>query len=164
MTESYETSGYFSEEELKQHVPPKELLKKKKAAIVECLQQIPCNACLDACKSEAVSKADINDPPKVDWGKCNSCLQCIRECPGLAMFVLSIKEGKAQISIPWEMPYVPKKDEVVDVLNRKGEKIGTGKIVRVIPPIKDNKTWIVTFETDEGLIMKARNFRRRTGA
>ena len=164
MSEGYESRGYFSEEELKKHTPPADLLKKKKMAVVECLQEIPCNACVDACKFSAVSKKHINDPPKVNWDNCNACLQCIRECPGLAMFVLTFKDGKAHITIPWEMPYIPKKGETVDVLDRRGRRIGKGVIARVMPPLKKNKTWILTLETDERLVMKARNIRRRTDA
>jgi len=164
MTESYDRRGYFSEEELKEHLPSDKLLRKKKMAIVECLQEIPCNACLDACRYESVSKAHINDPPKVNWENCNACMQCIRECPGLAMFIVTIKDGKAQITIPWEMQYVPKKGETIDVLDRKGTKLGRGVVLRVIPPIKDNKTWIITFETDEKLVHKARNIRRPADA
>ena len=164
MSADYESKGYFSEEELKDDMPPGELLKRKKTAVVECLQSIPCNACLHACKFSALKKGDINEPPKVDWEKCNACLQCIRECPGLAMFVLTIKDGKAQITIPWEMPYVPKVGDTVDVLDRKGGRIGRGAIVRVVPPIKKNKTYLVTLETDEKLVTKARNFRRKPDA
>ena len=160
MTAVYDNRGYFSEEELKDHLPSKELLGKKKNAVVECIQSIPCNACVDACRFSAVKKANINDPPKVDWDKCNACMQCIRACPGLAMFIVAIKDGKAQISMPWEMPYRPKVDETVEVLDRKGDRVGTGKVVRVMPPIKENKTWIITVETDEGLVEKVRNFRR----
>lgn len=164
MSQGYESAGYFSEEELKDHLPPKSILKKKKAAIVECLQEIPCNACLDACEYSAVLKKHINDPPKVDWEKCNACLQCIRECPGLAMFVVSLKDGKAQITIPWEMNTSPQIEETVDVLDRKGSKIGQGVVLRIIPPPKNNKTVLVTFETSEDLVNRARNIRRKTNA
>jgi Fe-S-cluster-containing hydrogenase component 2 len=149
---------------LKKHLPSEELMRKKKMAIVECLQEIPCNACVDACKYNAVTKAHINDPPKVNWENCNACMQCIRECPGLAMFIVTLKDGKAQISIPWEMPYIPKKGDTIDVLDRKGARIGSGTVLRVVPPIKQNKTYIITFETDEKLVHKARNIRRPTNA
>ena len=164
MNTSYERNGYFTEEELKDGIPPKELLGKKRVAVVECLQDIPCDACRNACKFSAVMKNDINDPPKIDLDRCNACLQCVRECPGLAVFVLAIKNGKAEITIPWEMSWIPKVGETVDVLGRNGQKVGKGVILRVIPPMKMNKTALVTFETDEDLIMKARNFRRASNA
>lgn len=164
MTSEYESAGCFSEEELKDDVPSKSVLRKKKVAMIECLQSIPCNACLDACRLSAIIKKDINEPPKIDWDKCNGCLECVRKCPGLAAFALGLKDGKAQITIPWEMQYIPKVGETVDVLDRRGKKIGQGVIMRVIPPVKEDKTWLVTFETDENLVMKARNIRRRTNA
>lgn len=159
--ENYENRGYFTEEELNDVAPPEQIIKEKSVPMIECIQEIPCNVCLDSCKFGAIKKAHINDPPKIEWEKCCSCLLCVRLCPGLAIFMLSLKDGKAQITIPWEMQYIPTVGETVNVLNRKGEKIGVGTIVQVASPIKNNKTYLITFETDKSLLMKARNIRRK---
>jgi anaerobic sulfite reductase subunit C len=44
----------------------------------ECIQ---CNACVAACKEEAVSLDDKNGLPVIDDSKCLACAKCIHDCP-----------------------------------------------------------------------------------
>jgi len=43
--------------------------------------------------------------------------------PGLAIFLLSLKNGGAQVTMPYEMINVPEKGEKVDGLDRYGKKV-----------------------------------------
>jgi hypothetical protein len=80
-------------------------------------------------------------------------------CPGLAIFVVNMnyKEGKALVSIPYEMLPVPKREKRVDVLDRSGKKIGVGEIVKV----KKGKgaTFVVSVAIGKDLATEARSIR-----
>ncbi|MFQ6079840.1 MAG: hypothetical protein ACE5NJ_12010, partial [Thermodesulfobacteriota bacterium] len=123
-------------------------------AIVECLQEIPCDACVDACRKRYISKETIISQPWLDLEACSGCTQCISKCPGLAIFVLDMSkspEGKAWVTIPWEFLPLPKVGDVVRALDREGNDVGPAKIVRVVRMDKGERTAMITFEVDEGL-------------
>ena len=101
---NYEKSGILSKNDL--ILPSKKQLKKG-VAILECIQEIPCNPCVDCCPVDAISMKDINAPPIVDYDKCISCGKCVGICPGLAIFVVKVKNGKALITLPYEFLPVP---------------------------------------------------------
>ena len=85
--QGYEKTGVLAVKDIQ--IPTKEQLEKG-IAILECIQEIPCNPCVDACPFNAISMKDINDTPKIDYNKCTSCKRCVSICPGLAIFVVKI--------------------------------------------------------------------------
>ena len=95
----YEKTGILSMKELQ--VPSKKQLEKG-VAILECVQEIPCNPCVDSCPVHAISMKDINAPPVNDFEKCIGCTKCVGVCPGLAIFVVKVKDDKAWITLPYE--------------------------------------------------------------
>jgi len=149
----YEKTGILDTKNLKK--PTMKQLKKG-VAIIECVQMIPCNPCVDSCPVNAISMKDINAPPICDYDKCIACGKCVGICPGLAIFVVKIKDDKGFITLPYEFLPKPKKDEIVDTLNRKGEKIGTGIIKKVK---SSGETMVVTVMIDKKDIMDVRNIR-----
>ena len=136
-------------------LPSKKQLKKG-VAILECIQEIPCNPCVDCCPVDAISMKDINAPPVVDYDKCISCGKCVGICPGLAIFVVKIKNGKTLITLPYEFLPVPQVGDNVEGLNREGKPIDKAIVRRVI---KKGKTMIITVEADEKFAMDLRNIR-----
>ena len=60
---NYEKTGVLSTKDLK--LPPKKHLEKG-VAILECVQEIPCDPCVASCPVNAISMKDINAPPVVD--------------------------------------------------------------------------------------------------
>ena len=150
---NYEKSGILSKNDL--ILPSKKQLKKG-VAILECIQEIPCNPCVDCCPVDAISMKDINAPPIVDYDKCISCGKCVGICPGLAIFVVKVKNGKALITLPYEFLPVPQLGDTVEGLNREGKKIDEVIIKRII---KKGKTMIITVEADEKFAMDLRNIR-----
>jgi Fe-S-cluster-containing hydrogenase component 2 len=149
----YEKTGVLSINDLK--LPLKNNLKKG-VAIIECIQEIPCNPCVTSCPVNAISMKDINALPKIDYNKCIGCGKCIGICPGLAIFLIKIKNGKALITLPYEFLPLPKVGDIVKLLDRKGIVRDNGIVNRVV---KNGKTMVITIEVNVNLAMDIRNIR-----
>jgi Fe-S-cluster-containing hydrogenase component 2 len=156
-----EKDGFLSKEELEKlpGVPSKERLEKGPVVVMECAQKIPCNPCTYACPQKAITiKGDISEIPQVDFKKCVGCKQCISKCPGQAIFVVdkTYSKDKATVALPYEFLPVPKKGREVDLLDRKGEKRGKGKVVEVRDFPNQDCTRVVTVEVPQELAMEVR--------
>jgi len=151
--QDYEKTGVLSLKDLK--MPTKKQLKKG-VAILECIQEIPCDPCVESCPVCAITMKDINAPPINNYEKCIGCTKCVGVCPGLAIFVVKIKDGKALVTLQYEFLPVPEVGDKVEALNRKGAKVGFGIVRRVV---KQGKTMVITVEIDEDLAMDVRNIR-----
>ncbi|GAB6183731.1 4Fe-4S binding protein [Thermodesulfovibrio hydrogeniphilus] len=157
----YLERGYLKKIELPPF-PSEDRLKEKPVAYIECPQPIPCSPCFESCKYGAIQMENINDPPQVNYEKCTGCMECIKVCPGLAIFMLHInKKGKGEIILQYEfIPWLSKGDQV-ELLNRKGEAVGSGLVKWVFPPSKNDSTSLVRVEIeDPELIYEVRAIRR----
>ncbi|WP_309493460.1 4Fe-4S dicluster domain-containing protein [Candidatus Hecatella orcuttiae] len=154
--------GFITSEDLK-NLPDKERLKKGWVAVIECPQNIPCDACIYACKTQALEMKTVADLPVINYDKCIGCFQCMHACPGVAIFMVRLTDdGKGMVSLPYEFTDLPKAGETVDLLNRLGEKLGPARVIRTFSMGKDAaKSSYVTVETAPELIWDARFIRRR---
>ncbi|NIM46415.1 MAG: 4Fe-4S dicluster domain-containing protein [Nitrososphaeria archaeon] len=160
MAREYERTGFLTMEDLKEEMPPVEALRKKQVAMIECLQEIPCDSCIQACPFNAILKETIITPPKVDFDKCTGCTLCARICPGLAVFILHVTDdGKGRVILPYEFLPLPLVGETVQALDREGMPVGEARVIRVLPPEKNEKTALITLELAEDLVMRVRSFR-----
>lgn len=153
---SYRERGYILPEELEEKglLPSMERLEKGPIAIAECPDQIPCNICVYACPFKAVVMEKIYDLPRIDPEKCIGCGVCVPQCPGLAIFVVDLsKPGKALITLPYEFLPKPEKGMIVKLLDRRGEVVGEGRIVKAWAY---DKTWAVTVEVPREKWMEVR--------
>jgi len=126
--------GYLPLEVIKEEIalPSDERLGKGAVVIIECVEDIPCDPCVESCKQGAISKEGLSSPPTVDYEKCNGCALCVALCPGLAIFVVdNSREDKAVVYIPYEMLPVPKKGDKGDALDRSGKPIGSAEVAEV---------------------------------
>lgn len=153
MTHNYEIDGILDQKFLK--IPSKKQLEKG-VAIIECVQKIPCNPCVDSCPTGAISMKDINDIPLVDYDKCIACSKCVGICPGLAIFVVKCKDDKAFITLPYEFLPEPVVGKKVQVLDRGGKIVGNGIVKKVV---KKDKTFVVTIEVKKDHLMIVRNIK-----
>ena len=150
----YEKTGVLSLNDIR--VPSENQLRKG-VAIIECVQEIPCNPCAAICPVNAISMKDINSIPIVDFDKCTGCGKCVSICPGLAIFVVkTIDNSKALVTLPYEFLPIPKTGDKVKALNRWGEICGDAEVVRVNML---GKTTVVTIRVDKKLAMEVRNIR-----
>jgi len=152
---SYKEDGVLELKDL--NLPSKERLKKGPVAVFECVENIPCNPCVDACPFKAVSMEKITDTPKIDYEKCTGCGTCVSVCPGLAIFVVDLSKEKALITIPYEFLPIPEKGDTVKALNRRGEIVGDAWIIGVKK--NENKTNTVTIEVKKEVGMIVRNIK-----
>jgi Fe-S-cluster-containing hydrogenase component 2 len=149
----YEKTGVLSMNDLQ--IPSKKQLEKG-VAILECVQEIPCNPCVDSCPVHAISMKDINAPPVNDFEKCIGCTKCVGVCPGLAIFVVKIKDDKAWITLPYEFIPVPKVGDRVQASDRSGTSRGKALVKKIV---KYGKTMVVTIEVKSSLAMDIRNIK-----
>jgi Fe-S-cluster-containing hydrogenase component 2 len=133
-------------------------------AVIECVQEIPCNPCEAACARHAIRVGTpITNRPVLDPEKCTGCGLCVPQCPGLAIFVIDLSgpEGTAVITLPYEYLPLPEAGETVDAVDRSGEVVGRGKVLRVVSTRAGNRTAAVTVEVAREHGMNVRGIRRR---
>ena len=84
--EGIKHSGALSAEEIMIVLPNAERLRKGPVAILECVQEIPCNPCEKACPFGAITVGeDITALPRIDREKCTGCGACLKVCPVAAI-------------------------------------------------------------------------------
>lgn len=149
-------TGIPTQKDLERVLPPPERLAKGPCVIVECFQKIPCDPCVDACPGGVISiQGNINNLPVIDYEKCTGCGVCISACPGLAIFVIDKKKGI--VMLPYEFIPVPEKGNIVDGLNRRGEKVCDAEVIKVINTKKQDRTAIIHIQVPKELVMEVRN-------
>ena len=142
--------------------PSQKRLKEGPVAVIECVEEIPCNPCETICPFGAITVGKpIINLPKLDEKKCKGCGKCIAVCPGLAIFVVNhpFNKREATVSLPYEFLPLPKKGEKIDALNRKGKRICSGKVIKIIPPEKNNHTAVITIAIPKKYSGEIRNIR-----
>ena len=154
--------GFFDAEELEKlpGVPSKQRLKKGPVVVIECAQEIPCNPCEEACHKQAIVIGEsIIDLPRLDADKCNGCGLCIASCPGQAIFVVDMtySDNEAAVQLPFEFLPYPKKGQIVDGLNRAGEKVCDAKVLKVLTAKKFDRTAVITVAVPKEFGMEVRN-------
>ena len=129
--------------------------KAKGFVIADCLYGFACNPCSFSCKQGAITKSSTSVTPVIDYDKCIGCMECVAQCPGLAIF--GYRQDRSQLFLPLEFN-LPEGAKEVFLVDDNGKKVGTGEIERVIP--KPNKTNIAVIKATslEGPITDARGF------
>lgn len=153
--------GYLPLEvvEKKMTLPSQERMEKGPVVIIECVEGIPCDPCVESCRKGAIIKDSLVSPPRVDYEECTGCGLCVASCPGLAIFVVDCSQegGKALVHIPHEMLPVPQKGDRGDALDRCGERIGSAEVAKVRKG--ERGTTVIGILVDKHLAMNVRSIR-----
>jgi NADPH-dependent 2,4-dienoyl-CoA reductase/sulfur reductase-like enzyme/ferredoxin len=120
--------------------------------VIRCLQEIPCNPCVEACNLESIEIKDktLMGLPKFK-GDCVGCCKCVVICPGLAITIVDKRYDKtkktAKVIISWEMPEgTIKIGKKVITSGFNGESIGQGKVIDIRKHRWQNKRSLVHLE------------------
>jgi Fe-S-cluster-containing hydrogenase component 2 len=162
---SLKTTGAPSLEELHKSpaFPTQGQLRKGPIAIIECIEEIPCNPCEASCAKGAITIGEsITNLPKIDFDKCIACGICIAACPGLAIYIkdYTYSDTKALLSFPYEYYPLPKVDDIVQAVDRHGNYVCDAKVIRVRNPKSNDHTSVVTIEYPKEHFEEAINMKR----
>ncbi len=116
------------------HMPDEARMKARPFVIIECLYSFACNPCQFACPHGAITKASPDTVPAIDYDKCTGCMNCVYQCPGLAIFGYNTVRDK--LFLPVE--YFVEEGAPVFLVDNNGKKIGEGVIEKVLK--KSNRT------------------------
>ena len=139
--------------------PSLERLQKGPVAVIECIEEIPCNPCEAACSREAIKIGSlITNLPVLDVDKCTGCGLCINLCPGLAIFVIDLtySDKEALVSFPFEYLPLPEVGDKVSATDREGKKVCEGKVIRVLDKPKQDHTPVVNISVPKKYALIAR--------
>ncbi|RKZ01531.1 MAG: hypothetical protein DRQ10_01895 [Candidatus Hydrothermota bacterium] len=147
---------------LKTGVPDKELIqkfvfpegRKRPLAVIECFQEIPCDPCVGACPTNAITMENISALPVLDPEKCIGCARCVSACPGLAIFM--VLPSKGLVWMPHEFTPIPKRGDAVLALDREGNVVCQGKVRAVMNAKNKRATTVVCVEVPPEFVMDVR--------
>ncbi|MBT3750162.1 MAG: FAD-dependent oxidoreductase, partial [Bacteroidetes bacterium] len=115
-------------------VPDKERSKQKGFVLIDCLHGFACNPCEFACPHGAITKTSTSTVPDINFSKCIGCMDCVYQCPGLAIFGYNLK--KDWLFLPIE--YSTQANQEVYLVDNNGQILGDGIIEKILK--KPNKT------------------------
>ena len=116
------------------YLPLKERSFGKPFVQIDCLYGFACNPCEFACPHGAITKTSTSTVPQIDFEKCIGCMDCVYQCPGLAIFGYSLSKDWLFLPIEFE---AREKAEVF-LVDNFGKKIGEGILEKILR--KPNKT------------------------
>jgi Fe-S-cluster-containing hydrogenase component 2 len=122
--------------------------------LIDCLYGFACNPCAFACPFGAISKSSTSSVPYLDFEKCVGCMQCISQCPGLAVFGYDLQQKLLYLPCEHDV----KEGEDVILVNNDGAQCGEGRIEKVL--LKPTKTHVVKIRVssvgEEDLLLRER--------
>ncbi len=164
------TSGVIPLSEFKKHpsYPSEGRFKKGPIAIIECVEEIPCNPCQTVCNRSVITVGEpiTNLPRLIDQEDlCNGCGQCVVICPGLAIFIVdkTFSETEASVSLPYELLPLPQKGDKVLGVNRAGKPVCEGYVRRVQSAKAHDRTSVVSIVVPKEFADEVRFFRAKGG-
>src|SRR5574344_1723102 len=135
-------------------LPSPERMKLHPFVQMDCLYGFACNPCSFACPQGAISKSSTSTTPTVDYDKCIGCMECVYQCPGLAIFGYNIEKGLMFFPIEYEV----NEGAEVFLVDNNGTKLGEGVVEKILK--KANKTNMSRVKTIkvEGVLTKMKGF------
>jgi ferredoxin len=142
------TTGAASLAELhatKEYILPDERMHHP-VAVIECIEAIPCNPCETACPVHAITVgSEITNLPVIDIETCTGCGLCVAACPGLAIYLKQKNYTKdlSFIAFPFEYLPLPEAGQTINMVNRYGQVVCEGIVIKVVTIKRFNRTAII---------------------
>jgi sarcosine oxidase subunit alpha len=136
--------------------------------VIRCVQEIPCNPCVEACPKGWVTLEGESIMSLPRWDKeCVGCLKCAVVCPGLAITVVDRRFDstgkKAQVWLPWELDEnTVRIGKEVPLTGFEGEDVGAGTVLHIRTLKWMDKRKMVQVEVDSKLATKVAGIRIQT--
>ena len=145
-------------------IPDRERIEKGPVAFIECVQDIPCNPCEEACPFGAITVGEpITNLPVLNGDRCTGCGLCIARCPGLAIFKVHLHytESTSLVEFPYEYCPLPRKGDRVRCGDRNGDDVTEGRVVSVKKMKANDGTAVVGVEVPKGYGLEVRTLCRK---
>jgi len=154
--------GVLSLEELRGSPgwPGEEHIEGKKVAVLECVQDIPCNPCEAACPVQAIAiGSPITNLPAIDGERCTGCTICVAICPGLACFVIEKNHSAelATVALPYEQLPLPTVGNRVRALDRGGRELCPAEVLKLRKTKAFDQTAVVTIAVPKRFVHEVRS-------
>ena len=143
-------------------VPSLERMRRGPVAVIECIEEIPCDPCETGCPHGAITVGTpITNIPRLDAELCTGCGRCIAICPGQAIFMvdLSLPGNAAAVAVPYEFIPLPEKGQKLTALDRSGEPVCAAEVLGVADPTAYDHTPVVTIKIPAELAAVVRHCR-----
>lgn len=148
MNKGLKYTGAINDDELKKckGFPPEERFKKGPVAVIECIEEIPCNPCEASCPSRAIRVGNpITNVPVLIEEKCKGCGLCVASCPGLAIFIEdhTYSDTEALVGMPYEYGYELKAGDRVKAVDREGKFVTDAIVKKVVDTVRNDRTKVL---------------------
>lgn len=118
-------------------LPSPERQQERPFVIVDCLYGFACNPCAFACRQGAIVKSSTSTVPVVDYARCTGCMECVHQCPGLAILGVDVRRGLYHFPVEMEV----EEGTAVRLVDNQGVPVGEGILEKLLR--KPNKTHLV---------------------
>jgi ferredoxin len=122
-------------------------LERKALAVIECVEEIPCDPCVSSCPYGAIEIAGgLHGLPRLLTDACRGCGLCVAGCPGQAIFLVEYHFGptEASVSFVYEFLPVPAPGGEVVAVDREGRSVCRARVIRVDNPGRNDRSPVVT--------------------
>lgn len=121
----------------------------------DCLYGFACNPCSFACPHGAITKSSTSAVPVIDYNRCIGCMECVYQCPGLAIFGYDLRKDNLFLPIEYEV----KEGVEVYLVNNNGEILGEGKVEKILhKPNKTNVARVKSLTLQGDALVRVRGF------
>ena len=166
MKRGFKRTGTAMLEELRTFpgIPSRERTEQGPVALIECIEEFPCNPCEEACRHRAIWVGHpITNLPRLKEEDCVGCGECLPKCPGLAIFLMDVTYSKeeASVSFPYEFLPLPRLGDEVEATDRAGAAVTRGRVIEVDQAPGNDRTPIVTLAVPKKFAWQVRGIRRK---